>query len=170
VPSRPTTLWKQLPSETRLAAADALWRDDQAAEQQAEAIVMLAKRLNFRPKSLYALPIERRAKMLAQVSDVSDAIATRALISYHFARQRPLMAAFLDGLGIAHDDGLISAEDVPVPERDRLSTAVEAIRASFPPHDVDLYLQTLVTIDPETWGGIETLAHKSEDTGAKTST
>jgi len=170
VPSRPATLWKLLPPETRLAAADAFWRDEQAAEQQAEAIVMLAKRMNFRPKSLFALPVERRAKMLAQAADVPETVATRALIAYHFARQRPLMAAFLDALGIAHEDGLISAEDVPAPESSRLATAVQAIRASFPPPDVDLYLRTLVTIDPDTWGGIETLGEKSEDTGEKTVT
>ena len=167
VPSRPSILWKSLAPETRLAAADAFWRDDQAEEQQVEAVVLLARRLNFRPKSLQALPTERRAKMLAQVSDVSDATATRALIAYHFAQQRPLMAAFLDALGVTHEDGLITAEEVPKPERARLSTAVEAIRASFPPHDVDVYLQTLVTIDPETWGEIETLGAKPKDTEPK---
>jgi len=43
-----------------------------------------------------ALPIDRRTKLLAQMSDVSDAVATRALIAYHFTTRRDLMAAFLD--------------------------------------------------------------------------
>jgi len=157
VPVRPAALWKQLPSDTRVVAADAFWRDEQAMEQQVEAVVMLARRLNFRPKSLQALPIERRAKMLAGVNDLSEAIATRALIAYHFSKQRPLMASFLDALGVAHEDGLITAEDVPTPEPERLATAVSAVRASFPHHDFILYMQTLLAIDPETWGGIEAL-------------
>jgi len=154
-----------LPAEIRLAAADAFWRDDQAMEQQVEAVVMLARRLNFRPKSLQGLPTERRAKMLANVNDVSEAVATRALIAFHFANQRPLMAAFLDALGIAHEDGLIASEEVSAPDAARLATAVSSIRASFPAPEVDLYLQTLMAIDPDTWGGIETLPEKSEDTG-----
>jgi hypothetical protein len=165
VPFRPSQLWKNLSSDSRLAAADAFWRDDQALEQQVEAVVMLAKRLKFRPKSLQALPIERRTKMLAQVSDVSETIATRALIAYHFDKQRALMGAFLDALGITHDNGLITAEEISPPDHERLATAVSAIRASFPAHDVDLYLQTLIAIDQDTWGGIETPTAHVEDTG-----
>jgi len=155
MPVAPSKLWKDMPPATRLAAADAFWRDDQGDEQQIEAVVLLARRLNFRPKALQSLPIERRAKMLAQVSDLGDMVATRALIAYHFTHQRPLMAAFLDALGIAHEDGLIAAEDLPAPEPARLETAIAAIRASFPADDVDRYLHTLAALDSETWAGLE---------------
>lgn len=150
-------MWKDLSPDVRLRAADAFWRDkssDDVAAQQIEAIVMLAQRLKFRPKSLQALPVERRAKQLAQVSDVSDAIATRALIAYHFADQRPLMGAFLDALGIAHEDGLIQADDVQPPDAEKLSEAARELRTRFPPHDVDLYLRTLAVLDGDTWGGV----------------
>ena len=149
---------KDMPPETRLTAADAFWRDDQGRDQQVEAIVFLARRLNFRPKALQSLPVERRAKMLAHASDVPDTVATRALIAYHFAHQRPLMAAFLDALGITHEDGLIAAEDLPAPDPEKLKTAIEAIRASFPVDDVQRYLHTLVTLDGETWAGVEAAA------------
>jgi hypothetical protein len=155
MPVRPSKLWRDMTPATRLTAADAFWRDDQGGDQQVEAIVFLARRLNFRPKALQGLPIERRAKMLAQVSDIPDPVATRALIAYHFATQRPLMAAFLDALGIAHEDGLIAADDLPAPESEKLKTAIEAIRASFPADDVERYLDTLVTLDGETWAGLE---------------
>jgi hypothetical protein len=155
MPVLPSKLWKEMPATTRLAAADAFWRDDQGEEQQVEAVVFLARRLNFRPKALQSLPVERRAKMLAQASGIPDTVATRALIAYHFAHQRPLMAAFLDALGITHEDGLIAAEDLPAPEPERLKTAIAAIRASFPADDVERYLHTLVTLDGQTWAGIE---------------
>ena len=155
MPVLPSKLWKDMPPATRLAAADDFWRDDQGGDQQVEAIAFLARRLNFRPKALQRLPVERRAAMLAQFSDVPDTVATRALIAYHFAHQRPLMAAFLDALGIAHEDGVIAAEDLPAPEPDKLKTAMEAIRASFPADDVDRYLDTLATLDSETWAGLE---------------
>jgi hypothetical protein len=154
MPVLPSKLWKDMPPATRLMAADAFWRDDQGGDQQVEAVVLLARRLNFRPKALQGLAVERRAKMLAQVGDVPDTVATRALIAYHFAHQRPLMAAFLDALGIAHEDGLIAGEDLPAPAPEKLETAVAAIRASFPADDVERYLHTLATLDGETWAGL----------------
>lgn len=143
-----------MPSEKRVEAAEAFWRDTESQDiqaQHAEALVALAKRLNFRMRTLQTLPVERRAKHLAQLGDVSDAVATRALIAYHFATKRPLMGAFLDALGIAHEDGLITEEQVTPPTAERLSAAVEALTGAFDAGDVDLYLRTLACLDGETW-------------------
>ena len=156
--TRPARLWKELPGEIRVRAAEAFWRDEDSPEvglQQVEALVAIAKRLNFRQKSVQAMSIERRARALAQLPDVSDALATRALVAYHFQHQRPLMAAFLDALGVAHDNGLITVEDLPPPDRPRLAAAVEAVRATFPGEDVALYLSTLVAVDDTTWGRLD---------------
>ena len=157
---RPSQLWKSLSIDRRQALADAFWResaDEDAQAQHMEATMALARRLNFRAKSVQALPIERRARHLAQLSDVSETVATRALIAYHLGAQRPLMAAFLDALGIAHENGVINSEEVPKPEAGRLATAVQTIRESFPADDVSLYLRTLEIIDPGTWGEIHAL-------------
>ena len=150
--------------ENRMVAADAFWRDDQsdAGAQQVEAIVTIAKRLNFRAKSVQALPIEKRAKHLAQMADVSEAVATRALIAYHFSAKRPLMGAFLDALGIAHEDGLIKEESVPPPPQDKLAAAIKAVRGGFPVQDVDLYVRTLAALDSETWAEAETALAASD--------
>jgi len=158
MPDRPSRLWKDLPVDKRVAAADAFWRDDQASgieAQQIEAITAIARRLKFRPKSVAVLPVERRAKQLAQIGDVSDALATRALIAYHFATQRPLMSAFLDALGLAHEDGLITQEEVAAPDRDQLAAAVEAVRKTHPADAVELYLRTLAALDGDTWVNLD---------------
>src|SRR5262245_29144275 len=152
---RPLALWKAMPVEKRVRAAEAFWRDTESpdiAMQQAEAMMLIARRLNFRLKSVQGLSIERRASQLGHVMDVSDPIASRALIAYHFQNERPLMAAFLDALGIAHDNGLINEENVAAPPRDKLVAAVTAIAASFAAEDIDLYLRTLTALDPDTWG------------------
>jgi hypothetical protein len=162
VPARPSRLWKELPADTRVAAAEAFWRDEDAEQQQAEAIVVLAKRLNFRTKSLQALPVERRARHLAQLPDVSDTVAGRALVAYHFAHARPLMAAFLDALGIPHDNGLITAEDIQAPPRAALAAAVERTHAAFPKEAVDLYLRTLLVLDGDTWSELDPLLTASD--------
>jgi hypothetical protein len=158
--TRPSLLWKSMPSAARIAAAEAFWRDEESPEIQAqhvEVIVSLARRLKFRPKSIQSLPVEKRAKYLAQMLDVSDAVATRALIAYHFAEKRSLMGGFLDALGITHENGLIADEQVSAPEAAKLAQAVATLRQNFDPADADLYLHTLVALDPETWGGLDPL-------------
>ena len=54
---------------------------------------------------MLGLAPERRAKYLATLPNVPDAIAARALVNYHLATQRPMMSAFLDRVGIAHVSG-----------------------------------------------------------------
>ena len=157
MPDRPSRVWKDLPPDLRLAAANAFWadEDDAAAVPQLEAIATIARRLNFRAKSVRSLSAERRAKQLAQMADVSDAVASRALVAYHFAAERPLMAAFLDALGIAHDQGLIKEDEVAPPDAAKTASAVKAVREAFPADAVDLYLKTLVSIDPGTWAALD---------------
>jgi len=157
MPFRPSRLWKDMPAEKRLVAADAFWREEQSDVQlqHMDAVATIARRLNFRPKSVFALPVERKAKHLSQLGDVSDAVATRALISYHFTAKRDLMAAFLDALEIKHDNGLINEESVPPPSRDRIAAAITTLKATFPPEDVDLYLRTLSALDEDTWAEVE---------------
>jgi hypothetical protein len=151
---RPSLLWKQLPTPTRVRLASAFWSDTQSTDigiQHAEAIAVLARRLNFRVKSVRALPLDTRAKYLAQTLEVSDTVAMRALVAYHMAHERPLMSSFLDALGIAHENGVITADQVDAPGADQIRKAVESIRASYPADAVDLYLQTLVAVDGDTW-------------------
>jgi hypothetical protein len=149
-----------MPPATRQRAAEAFWRDTESPDiqvQQMEVVATLARRLNFRAKSILSLPVERKARHLAQLSDVTDAVAMRALVAYHFAEQRPLMGAFLDGLGLAHDNGLITAEDVKAPEKAQIAAALDAVRAAgtFATEEVDFYLRTLASLDTETWANVD---------------
>ena len=145
-----------MPPEKRLVAANAFWSDEHGHEQQVEVIVTLARKMNFRPKSVPALPLERRAKLLAGM-DVSDAVASRALIAYHLAAERPMMGAFLDALGIEHDNGLITAEEVPAPDKAKLAESVKTLKTAFPEDAVRLYLHTLVLLDGDTWSDLSGL-------------
>jgi hypothetical protein len=154
---RPSQVWKDMPVDKRVLAAEAFWLDRESPEidvQQMEAVATLARRLKFRTRSIQSLPVERRARHLAQVSDLGDTVATRALIAYHFSHQRPLMGAFLDALGIAHDNGLITAEEVDAPDERRLSAAIAAVKSTYDPADVDLYLRTLAVLDSGTWANL----------------
>ena len=135
----------------RLAVAQAFWLDEQATDDQIQAVMLIAQQKKFRPKSVIALDIERKAHHLAGLLNLSDTLAARALIVYHLAEQRPMMAAFLDALGIAHENGLIQADEVK-PDPAKIGPAAMHIAEQYPAADVSLYLNTLLCQDPETWG------------------
>ena len=154
---RPSQLWKQLSADRRKQAAEAFWRDDNAANEQAEAIGMIAQRIKFRLKSVITMPVEKRAQYLVSTPTVSEILAARLLVAYHLAYQRQMMASFLDALGIAHENGMIADEEVKAPPEEALQKAAGAIAASYPAEDVSLYLSTLTWQDPETWGALGSL-------------
>jgi hypothetical protein len=151
---RPSRLWRKMPLERRIEAADLFWNDEHSADQQMEAISSIATHMKFRARSVLTLAPEKRAKYLAQLPNVSDAIAARALVNYHLERQRPMMGAFLDLAGIAHENGLITEENIPKPDADKVKAAAKALAEKYPADDVSLYLATLVSQDPETWDSL----------------
>lgn len=151
---RPTQLWKQLSPQRKAQAAEAFWRDENGASEQAEAIASIAQRLKFRPKSVVALPIEKKSRYLVAMPTVSETVAARLLVAYHLEHQRPMMGAFLDALGIAHDNGVIADERLQAPAAEKLRAAAATLSKTYPAEDVALYLSTLLWQDPDTWGGL----------------
>jgi hypothetical protein len=139
--------------EQRQRAARAFWADEEATDDQVQAALLIAQQKKFRPKTVIGLDLDRKARHLATVAGLPDALAARALIVYHLADQRPMMGAFLDALGIAHENGLIQEEAVK-PAAAKIGPAVSQLRRQFPPDDVRLYLSTLLSQDPETWGAL----------------
>jgi len=150
----PSRLWKRMTPDQRHHAALAFWRDETATDDQVQAVLLISQQKKFRPKTVIGLDDERKAKHLASVPSLPDAMAARILVVYHLADQRPMMGAFLDALGIAHENGLIQEDDVK-PEAAGVAPAAAAIATTFPAADVSLYLNTLLCQDPETWGALE---------------
>lgn len=152
----PVRLFRRLPLEKRVQASHAFWIEEDG-EQHAEALVALARHMKFRPQSVANLSADKLARYLAQLPSPPDAVAARALIAYHLTHQRPMMGAFLTALGIAHDDGLITEEQVPAPDAARLKDAAAQLAADWPAEDVAIYLGTLLSQDPDTWKGLDGL-------------
>jgi hypothetical protein len=165
---RPSQLWKQLSAEKKRQAADAFWHDEHATNEQAEAVNLIAQRIKFRLKSVIAMPVEKKTQYLLSMPAVSEMIAARMLVAYHLQHQRAMMGAFLDALGIKHEEGVIAEEEVTPPTADALKQAAKAIASSYPPEDVSLYLSTLVWQDPDTWGPLADLPEtKSRETTSR---
>ena len=160
---RPSQLWKQLTPERKKQAADAFWHDENAGNEQAEAIAAIAQRIKFRLKSVITMPVEKKSHYLLAMPAVSEMLAARLLVAYHLTHQRPMMGAFLDALGVKHENGIIEDEEMEPPSAEAMQKAAKAIGASYPKDDVSLYLSTLMWQDPDTWGGLS----KLPEAGAK---
>jgi hypothetical protein len=149
----PARLWKKMSVAHRQKAALAFWQADEAVDDQVQAALLIAQAKKFRPKSVLALDDERKSKQLASLPNLPEQVAARALIAYHLDAQRPMMGAFLDALGITHENGVIQEDDVK-PDETKLAPAVDAIEKAYPPEDVSLYVNVLLCQDPGTWGGL----------------
>ena len=160
----PARLWKRMTGEQRLKVARAFWRDEEAADDQVQAALLIAQHKKFRAKTVISLDDERKARHLATLPSVPETVAARALIAFHLSEQRPMMGAFLDALGIAHENGVIQQDDVS-PDADKIGPAADQIARNFAPPDVSLYLNTLLCQDPGTWGGLKAVVERLEVRG-----
>ena len=150
-----TRLWKHLPPEERLAASAAFFSET-PTELAGVALGALVKARHLRPQAARALPADARARILATVLDPGEPLAQGLLVSLHLAERRPLLGAFLDALGLAHENGVLKDEgEPPAPVPAEKAKAAVAALGSFPPADVRTYLNTLLLQDPERWASLE---------------
>lgn len=153
----PSRLWSALDPATRATAARALYaRASRAgAAGRAEADLAIARALRFRESAVRRLPVERRVQYLSRAARPDDTLAASLLVAYHLAARGPLLAAFLDALGIPHEDGLIREDHrLEPPSARALEAAVDRLFESFPAEEAGLYLASLLAVDPDTWGGL----------------
>jgi hypothetical protein len=151
----PAALWAELDDGTRRLAAESLYggaRDSGAGRAEADRAIAAA--IRFRPVAVRRLPVERRVGYLLRVVRPDDALATSLLLALHLERRVPLLEAFLDRLEIPQQDGAIDdGYDLQPPPGDRLAAAVDGLE-DFPRGEVEIYLASLVALDPDTWGGL----------------
>lgn len=154
----PLRLWKSLDRDARLAAARAFWDrpSEEAAVAAAREIVSILK---VRPQAFHKIPLEQRVRAVAGLAHPPDALADALLLALHVEARRELLVAFLDAVGVPHEQGMIP-DDVEMPE-----VGVEAVRAAAPAlvaahgaEAVRVYWNALWLQDPERWGALETVA------------
>lgn len=151
----PARLWTRLPADVREAAARAMFASEDD-DVRMEAALALAQQLRFRPRFVQKLPVAKRVAYLARQVRPDDNLAGSLLLALHLGERRPLLATFLDALGIPHDDGVIDEDhDFEAPSAEALAGAVERLDAAFDRDPVDVYLATLYALDAGTWGGLE---------------
>lgn len=153
-----TDIWKSLAAEDRQRAAEAFWADESMRAQQVGMLQQMAKRYNFRTKTMQSLPASRKAKMLLEIPSLAPELLMNLLAAFHLNFRKEMLGDFLDALGIAHEGGFMKdSEDIQPPTEEAVHSAVETLKAKYPPQDVDLYLDILWLQDPEFWKGLKPL-------------
>jgi hypothetical protein len=152
----PTRLWKRLSPEERLAAALSFWREP-PTEMIGNALGLIVKARHMRPQAVRALAPEARARALAPILDPGDALAAALLVALHMGERRSLLAAFLDAVGLLHENGILKDEPPEVAPlgEDAARAGVKALLAAFPRSQVETYLNTLWLQDPERWAVLQ---------------
>jgi hypothetical protein len=147
-----TRLWKRLPADERLLAAQTLVAE-QAVETLGPAIFAIAQARRMRPQSARVMPQDQQAKALAGIVSPGEAVASSLLVALHVGHRRPLLGAFLDACQIPHEDGILTeAADGVTLTTEVASAAVQKLEGQFPREQIDVYLNTLWLQDPERWG------------------
>ena len=156
-------IWNLLGPERRQAAAEAFWSNPElrAAQQQAEAL--LARKLKARPVFVKRLPLERKALYLAREMAATAYLWDAALSAYHFAGHRSMLTDFLNGVGIAHENGhyetVGSAEP---PSIETLQKTIGQLLEKYRKLDVFIYLGALVLQDPRFWAQLRSIVERME--------
>ncbi len=167
----PAQLWTRLDPPTRALAARAVFEGDRSTHDQANHAIATA--LRFRDAGVRKLSIDRRVDYLARVVRPDNSLASSLLMALHFGCRQELLIGFLDELQIPHQDGMI-AEDYelgPV-AANGLAPAVGKLHERFDGAEIEVYLASLLALDPDVWGGLGELlrddAASQGDDGPKT--
>lgn len=155
----PARLWTHLDAPLRLLAARSLYAHDWGnSPARREADLAVAQALRWRETAIRKLPLEKRADYLARAVRPGDSLASSLLTAFHLEQRQPLLAAFLDELGIPHQGGLIhEGHEMKAPSPEDLARAVAKLFAAHPRDEVETYLATLLALDAEVWGGLSKL-------------
>lgn len=149
-------LWTRLDRDVRAAAARSLYTHDWGdTVPRREADLTIARALRFREAAVKQLPVEKRVEYLVRLVRLDESLATSLLLALHLEARGPMLCAFLDALGLPHEGGLIDASyDLKPLSSEKLGPATASLYERFPRSEVDLYLTTLRTLDPETWAAL----------------
>jgi len=149
-------LWKALTPEERALGITTALDDDENGWVKATARGAVAGALRFRPQTVATWP---RAKLVSEAArlpldDVQ--LLSAFIVDLHLGHRRPMMASFLDSLGIPNDEGRIDSETTEVKPQDdaKVIAAANDLVAKFPADEVATYFLTLLLQDSGVWKGL----------------
>jgi hypothetical protein len=132
----------------------------QAPGVHAQSMALAGAALNARPQFILKQKPAQRAetirKVMARVR--SNDLAEEALATYFIDCRRELLVAWLDLLGLEHEEGILSDNRPKAPETPIIREAVEKFRAGDEgePSDRELLLRAFAAQTAIDWSDLET--------------
>jgi len=151
-------LWKALTPEERALGVNAALDDDPEGWVKTTTRGAVAAALRFRPQTVATWPRSKLVSEAVRLPLDNAQLLSAFLVDLHLGHRRPMMASFLDSLGIPNDEGRIDSETTEVPPQDesKVEAAAGALAAKFPPDEVVTYFLTLLLQDASVWTGLVT--------------
>lgn len=118
----------------------------------------VAEARKLRPVFLERQPKpQRHAVMLTMLARPGlDAVASNLLHTWLLKKHKPMLADFLDALGIAHEDGVV--EKLPPSAEDaKLHAAVDMLLGKYPPETVAVYLHAFNKMNELEWPNLSAM-------------
>jgi hypothetical protein len=161
----PYAVWDLMTDDEKTAASRQLWT--QGDQQTRTAIeVALAKEMKFRPQSLRKVSADRIVARLVRMADtLPDTVLFQFLFHLHLGERRHLLAEFLDGIGLPHDDGVLELpEDATDPDPEAVTAAADNLVVGHG-HEALVYLATLYVADDAFWAGVGSTLNRHDEAG-----
>jgi hypothetical protein len=100
---------------------------------------------------------DRHSTMLTTLSRPNMETTAATLIrAWLVKKQKPMLVAFLDGLGLAHNEGVV--DDLPPAMDDaKLRAAVDGLLAKYPAEEVTVYLHAFNGMNEANWPNLKSL-------------
>jgi len=154
--------WKEVTPELNHEVLEAAYVHDKKLYRRL--VQEMAQNLRKRPQMVLEMPRRERHAFFYPLLQLPhfDLHAQNLVIVWLAETQAPMMAAFLDALGIAHDgkgyaDGFPEAVDEA-----RLKQAVAGLYEGFPKDAVGLYLRVLDRVSGVEWPGLPALVQAAK--------
>ena len=134
-------LWKALTPDERMAAATSYLAEEADARKRLNRIVARAR--NFRPATVQRWAEEKVVKAIRHLPLTDHKVANALLTCHHLPGQSNMVIAFLDGLGVSHDQGKVDSLSVIDAKEDVVRSATREIVEQFGLRAAAVYLLTL---------------------------
>ncbi len=154
-------LWSRMPLGLRQEAAAEVLTAEAESEIREALLDELAAAAGFRRQTLERMEPAQAARLIGRLPSRRLPRPKAVLSDFLTSTRSELLSAYLDELGVSHDDGVI-------PEVHGIDVAAEAARqaaegllARFPPDEVVVYLVTLALTQPHLAPGLPAWLHVS---------
>lgn len=123
----------------------------------AQAVAAAGAAMKARPVYLRRQPFPKRAEAVRRTLSrvTADQVAGEILAVYFLECRKELLVEWLDGVGLEHEDGTLSADAPPEPEAAQLRKAAEVYLAADPEPDRPMLLAAFAAQDAIEWPTLE---------------